>query len=272
MSIGVSNGLILAAGQSRRLRHYTHGKSKLIIRVNGTPLIFYPINVMLANNVKFFHIVANKKNYTDLMRLISKIEKADFNIVINAHPELGNGYSFLVGAKHIPSDYFYLSMGDHIYTLSVLEKLQSALTRDVDLLVGADSKPKFIDIGEATKIYAIEDKVKRIGKRLKRFTHVDIGVFIARKTLLELFNDEEIKDPVSFSDIINAAVRGGFVVKIADIRGDYWTEIDTEGDLMELLYGRRNEVLRALAKTIKADRHNVLTTRRYLEDRDFPIS
>ena len=272
MSMGISNGLILAAGQSRRLRHYTHGKSKLVIHVNGTPLIFYPINVMLANNVKSFHIVANKKNYPDLVQLTSKIGEADFNIIINAHPELGNGYSFLLGAKHIPSDFFYLSMGDHIYTVSVLEKLQSALTRDTDLLVGADSTPKFIDIVEATKIYAVEGEVRRIGKRLKRFTHVDIGVFIVKKTLLELFNDEEIKEPVSFSDIINAAVRGGFVVKIADIKGDYWTEIDTERDLMELLYGRRNEVLKALAKTVKVNRRHILTSKRYLEDGDFSIT
>ncbi|MGQ4891666.1 MAG: NTP transferase domain-containing protein [Candidatus Njordarchaeia archaeon] len=268
MSLEITNCLILAAGQSRRLSHYTHGKSKLIIHVNGSPLIFYPINVMLTKNVKSFHIVANKKNYAELIKLTTKVKEADFNVIINAHPELGNGYSFLLGAKHIPSKFFYLSMGDHIYTPSILEKLLESFSRDTDLLIGADSEPKFIDIKEATKIYAQNGDVKRIGKRLRRFTHVDIGVFIVKKSLLELFEDEEWTEPVSFSDIINAAIRGGYKVKVADIQGDYWTEIDTEKDLLELLYGRRNEVLKALSKIMTADISQLLTTNRYLENSD----
>lgn len=265
MNIDIDQAVILAAGRSKRLSPYIRTSSKLTTKIGRFPLILYPISVLAHENVKEFCLVANRKNYPELLEITNMVSNVDFNILINSHPELGNGYSFLLCRKCVSNKYFLLSMGDHIYSPSIVRKLKKAMSRDIDLLVGADSKPRYIDVKEATKIYAPNNKVQRIGKQLKRFTHIDIGVFIVKNTVFELFESEDIREPFTFSNIVRAAVRGGFNVVTVDINGDYWTEIDTKGDLDSVLWGDRKVVLETVWNMLK-ERYEHIFVIEKLED------
>ncbi len=247
----VTNGVILAAGYSRRLQKLTGGLSKLLLPIDDKPLFLYPLSSLQANNIHKFCIVANTKNYAHLTYILNAVSDVDYNLVLNPKPKLGNGYSFLLSKKCFSDEPFVLSMGDHVYHPRIVKKLLSEFSDSVDIIVGGDSKPKFVDINEATKIYTKDDNVVRIGKRLKKYTHVDIGVFVFKPTIFELIEDNHFDTGFSLSDIINMAIRAGLTVKVVDIKGDYWTEVDTPRDYEQLIKGERRVVLENVKRYVR---------------------
>ena len=260
----VKKGVILAAGLSRRLRPLTGGRSKLIYPINGIPLILYPITNLIVNGVEDICIVANKKNYKYISLIMEKIFDVNYQIVLNTKPSLGNGYSFLLSKKCVDEP-FILSMADHIYHPRIIKKLLKSFNELTDIVVGSDSSPKFVSIDEATKIYAKNGEVIRIGKRLKRFTHVDIGVFVVQPTVLDLVEDLDFSEPFGFSDIINMSVRAGLNVVVSDVNGDYWTEVDTPRDVEELLNGKRKVILDRTAAHLKLSSKRIKELSKILE-------
>ncbi len=252
MNFHVTEGIILAAGLSTRLRSYLNGNSKLTTPILGRPLITFPIMNFISVGIRRIIIVANKDNFWAIKKIINEIPSdVNIRIVVNRKPELGNGYSFLLGRKYVYSDFFVLSMGDHIYVPRVLRTLLNALSNDVDIVLGADSSPRFIEVAEATKILVFKDRVIGIGKKLGLFSHVDIGVMLIRKKLFEFLDEYKIKSPIGLSEIINLAIRRGFRVRIADVNGDFWTEVDTPSDLRQVLIGERKVVVQNLIQKLK---------------------
>ncbi|MHA1616596.1 MAG: phosphocholine cytidylyltransferase family protein [Candidatus Njordarchaeales archaeon] len=244
--------VILAAGFSTRLRDYIKEISKVLHPIMNRPLICFPLEVLMSIGIRDFKIVANSMNYFYLKSVLKSFTGAiRYELIINNKPELGNGYSALLGASYIKSRYFILSMADHIYAPSVVKKLLIATKEEFDVIVGGDSSPQFIDIKEATKIYVKGDKVVRIGKNLEEYTHVDIGLFIVKRKVLDIFDHKSLYQKLSWSDIINRLVKEGYIVRVADIRGDYWTEIDTPHDLMQILNGDRRVVVKRVLEQLE---------------------
>jgi len=242
MSSLLKEAVILAAGFGNRLSDYTGGKSKLLIPIDEIPLILYPTYTLYLAGVRKICYIVNRWNRIDIMKTLARFDGADTCFIINDKPEKGNGYSFLLCKKCVKSESFILSMADHIYHLSIIRKLARAAKNKFDIIIGGDSEPKYIEISEATKIMFDGDNVVRIGKKLKKFTHVDIGVFVIKKKILEEFKFSRIRK-LEFTDIIKHAVNNGYNVKLIDVNGAYWTEVDTINDIEEIEYGRRREVI-----------------------------
>ena len=138
-------------------------------------------------------------------------------------------------------------MADHIYPPTVPQKLLSVLSDDMDVIIAADSHPRYISIEEATKIRTSNDLVRNIGKNLVEFDCVDAGLFIMRNSILEIAEElVSFKEVIGVSDIINHAIHKGLKVRIADIRGTPWLDVDTPEDINKLLNGSASELLNML--------------------------
>lgn len=249
----IREAVILAAGLGTRLRGVSEGLPKFLVKILDKPLVTYPLRTLYLVGIKRFAIVIPKGWYNELNNIVSSLGlDIDVCIVENSSIERENGYSLLISNECVKSKYFILSMSDHLYTPDIPLTLLKfhEYTYDVDIIVGADSNPKYIDINEATKIYASNTgRVIKVGKGISRFNYVDIGVFIMSSKVYDVIQELVLEHKViKLADVVNEAVIKGLNVFIADVNGATWTEVDTPRDLNELIYGTRREVLNSLIK------------------------
>ncbi len=243
----VDEAVILAAGFGKRLRGITGSIPKYFYKIENIPLILYPLSALVKVGVKRIVIVVSESFLRRAMRILSKYIKALSDVKIlfvsNPKPEWGNGYSLLLGSENVMGEKFLVSMADHIYTYKVPLRIVEE-TYDACIIVGGDSKPRFIRVEEATKILAENGILKKIGKNLKTFTHIDVGVMIFTKEAIGIIKKSNARyEDLSVSKAISTVAESNCQVKVVDVLGEYWIDIDTPRDLIELLYGDSRPVL-----------------------------
>ncbi|MCD6105843.1 MAG: NTP transferase domain-containing protein [Thermoplasmata archaeon] len=222
--------LILAAGVGRRLAPLG---PKPVVKILDLPLIAYPLRSLFMIGVIEAVIVVNGENKPLIEAALREIENIpEVDYIVNPRPELGNGYSFLLGSQSMSGD-FLLSMSDHIYPPTMAERISSSEAPSM----GIDSDPSFIEISEATKVWVSGQRVLEVSKSLEAWDGVDVGLHHLIPVEIEM-----PRGPVELSDLLTAFARGSHLGYI-DIRGCPWTEIDTLEDVESLLSGTRRRVL-----------------------------
>ena len=241
-------GVILAAGYGSRLRSIASGP-KFLIDINGKPLIYYPLYSMAKIGVNKVYVVVNYDNLEYILKFKNNLElNIDIRVVVNEEPQRGNGYSLYTARKVVREDQFILSMSDHIYPAKVLEKViefKRIFAGDAEVVIGGDSIPRFIDVDEATKILADNEfNLINIGKDLVNYTHIDIGVFMMSRNVF-YYAAEYFRNyfEAELSKLIKWLKDRGLRVKVCDIEGVPWKDIDTPEDLYMVLMGEYREVL-----------------------------
>lgn len=244
--------LILAAGEGKRLRNIAKGP-KFKLKIENIPLIYYPILTLASIGVNKFTIVVAEKYYSIAHEVLKKLKKQyKVSILTNPYPEKGNGYTFLLAENSISEDKFFISMCDHIYSKGIPQKILEVMVKEnADIVVGADPNPKYVTIDEATKILINSyGRVLRIGKELRKYNYIDVGVFAMKKTVFSKVRQLKSRSYVSFSDIIMEALNNNCKVVIANVKHSVWTDVDTPEDLVELLKGGRHSVLNKVYREV----------------------
>jgi choline kinase len=235
--VRVRDAIILAAGLGTRIRDIMGVTAKQFIRINSIPLFLYPILCLWRNGVDFFIVVVNPIIMDDIDRYLERISgRLGFNyeIILNPYPGSGNGNSFIIGAKEYlrirGNNRVFLSVSDHIFSPNMPGKLIGCDRGDIVVL--GDDLPVFIDIGEATRIYAVNDKIISIGKGLEKYNYIDTGLFMVNNPsrITGLFREDE---PISLSSIIGDKRVDSRVVSC--MRDCLWKDIDHFIDLEILL-------------------------------------
>ena len=125
-------GLILAAGISRRFNFKNKHYKKYFLRLNKASLLAYIISAMHEAGIKSIHVVAsrilNKKRFKkrlfkQVKMLLPNVSELTIEIINNPSPERENGYSLYLGLNHVKSDHVLLSMADHVFSKNVYRKL-----------------------------------------------------------------------------------------------------------------------------------------------------
>ncbi|MHA1709793.1 MAG: phosphocholine cytidylyltransferase family protein [Candidatus Baldrarchaeia archaeon] len=250
----LSEAVILAAGMGTRLSIISNQRPKFLVKVLGWPLIFFPILMLISIGIFNINIVVPKGWKSEAEQTLRKI-KANFQIIENDEPQRDNGYSFLLSKQIVSSDKFLLTMCDHILPPSLVSTFinNSPLDSNVHVLVAGDKSPRYIDVCEATRILtAKDDNVIKIGKNLPTFDYIDIGLFIIDRKTFKVAEDLASKKYViRLSDVINELLDRNFIVKVIDITGNPWTEIDTVNDYFSAHTGKRREVIDIFLKEVE---------------------
>ncbi len=250
----IKEAVILAAGLSTRLRWISPTTPKFALRFGSCRLIEFPIRALAGLGVERFVIVSSSAFLKHVEEIVESLcsEGLEFEIVVNRHPERGNGYSFLLSSEAVTSSKFILSMCDHVYTPRLVkEAVEKFECREADVVLAGDGFPRYVNVWEATKVLADGDKMVKIGKDLEKFTHVDTGVFVVREDVFELRRElEKFEGELQLSRVIQSAIDHGYGAYVANVSAMLWTEIDTVEDLIDALRGRRLEVLKLVGREV----------------------
>jgi len=210
--IKLMKAVILAAGLGTRLG----GVPKPLVRVGGCEIILRTMK-LLSPHVSEFIIVASR--YADDIDAFLKDKGFNYKIVRHDRPEKGNGYSLLVAKNHV-EDRFILTMGDHVYSQQFIEKA----VRGEGVI--ADREPRFVDIGEATKIRVEDGRVAKIGKDLREFDCVDTGFFVLDDSIFEHAEKLRDREEIPLSEIVKLAR-----LPVTYVDGELWMDVDTKEDV-----------------------------------------
>ena len=227
-------GIILAAGDGGRLRPLTLETPKVLLNVNGRPLIHYPISALWAAGVTDVMVVVGHnavKVEKDLGELYPEI-RFQYN---ENHLE-GNALSVGVARAFVKDDSFIVCMGDHPISTQIVEKLLSHPWNGNILCV--DSKASFsAQLNDATRVL-IDDSgyIVKIGKDLETWDVIDTGVFKMTRNIFDVIKVLTGSQGmgVSISDVVRYLGTAGRPFATCDIEGQFWSDIDTLDDYVAI--------------------------------------
>jgi len=231
----IDEAVILAAGYGERF-YRDSGEYKLLVNIHGFQLIEYPVRSLVQAGIDRIVVVVNSL-YRDMLEKALERYSVDIEFVLNRYPERGNGYSLITALPYVKSKHFILSMSDHIYPPSLVKDLVRICSKPPCL--GGDSSPRYIDVAEATLINVVNGRVRDIGKKLKVYNYVDVGVHILST---ELPYSLCIADKLELSYLLKC-LASKQELRIVDLEGYPWTDIDTYRDYTEVVRGSRREVI-----------------------------
>ncbi|ASA78021.1 bifunctional L-myo-inositol-1-phosphate cytidylyltransferase/CDP-L-myo-inositol myo-inositolphosphotransferase [Thermococcus sp. 5-4] len=208
--------VILAAGLGTRMGKRPKG----LLKVARREILYRTLTLLRQNGVERFIIVTNER-YAGLYREFIEGHGLNAELVINPEPEKGNGHSLHL-VKNRVSGRFVLVMSDHVYGE---EFIREAL-RGSGLIT--DRKPRWTDVGEATKVRVRNGRVEGIGKSLDEWDAVDTGFFVLGETIFEITEalEREREGDYPVSEVVKRAK-----LEVTFLDGLPWTDVDTPSDL-----------------------------------------
>ena len=221
--------LIIAAGRGERLKPFTNGIPKPLLPLSGRPLIERIILAVREANIRDIIIV---KGY-----LGEKIESflgdgSRYNVRIeyveNRRWHLGNGVS-VYEARDLIDENFVLLMADHIFNPKILSELQRCEISDKECVLCVDTHMRYVfDFKDATKVLVNGDRIFDIGKELKYYNGVDMGIFLCSPVIFEAlekaFRDGEYSLTAAVKKLANQRLMKACCF---DDEEYYWMDIDT---------------------------------------------
>ncbi len=216
--------VILAAGRGTRICSVMGCICKQLIRIRGVELFLYPIFSLFSAGVESFIVVTNPIVYDSIDKILREHSNRlgfDYVLTLNPYRNSGNGNSLIIGLKEADDESVLVSVSDHIFSPEIV----SILSRHIgigDIVVAADPSPVLVDIVEATKIRADNDKIIRVGKDIEAYDYIDMGLFVVNKPwrVTSMFREDEY---VSLSDILNNIE---IDARVSVIRNKLWKDLD----------------------------------------------
>jgi 1L-myo-inositol 1-phosphate cytidylyltransferase len=225
----ISEAVILMAGEGSRLRDSDNSILKPIAPVLGRPLISYTLETLTCAGIKAVHFVVgyeSERMTAQVKQLIPSGLSASF--IENQDWRKQNGISLLVAAGNVGAP-FLLTMSDHLFDRAIIGHLFDSF--DPGLLnIAVDRKlGSIFDLEDAMKIRTRGDRIVGIGKNLRDYDAIDIGLFVCPPEIfgyLERAKSDSCRNDCSLADGIRL-MAGDDKVRGIDIGDAWWQDVDT---------------------------------------------
>jgi 1L-myo-inositol 1-phosphate cytidylyltransferase / CDP-L-myo-inositol myo-inositolphosphotransferase len=218
--------VVLAAGNSQRLRTVTGGGSKLLLRMGGLPLI--ERTVRTATRIGMGRIVVVVGHDAD--RIAQTAEQAGSGrvVVVRAPDwELGNGCSLAAAAAVVGEESMFLVLtGDHILDEAALRALLAA--GGPAALVDPDPDPTVL--AEGTRAVLAGGRIIAFGKS-RESGLVDCGAFCAPATLFACQVEAAAEGDYGLAGALTRLAGRVSVQAVPMPEGSYWQDVDTPADV-----------------------------------------
>jgi choline kinase len=225
----ISEAVILIAGQGSRLRGANKNLLKPFVPVLGRPLLSYTLETLSCAGISTTHFVVgyeSERVIAQAKQLVPPHISAAF--IVNRDWAKQNGISLLAAAGHVSAP-FLLTMGDHVFDDTIIECLLENFEPGL-LNIGVDRKlDSIVDLEDAMKIRTRGNQVIDIGKNLRNYDAIDIGLFVCPDEIfdyLERAKSGSHKSDCSLSDGVRL-MAGDNKVRAVDIGESWWQDVDT---------------------------------------------
>jgi 1L-myo-inositol 1-phosphate cytidylyltransferase len=228
----IRRAVILMAGSGSRLRKGDPAFLKPLTPVAGRPLISYTLEALAKAGIDTICAVVGFESArvtAEVRRLVPR--NVNLQFIENVHWQKQNGLSLLSAAEHTPGP-FLLTMSDHIFDQEIVDLLLNSANVDV-LNVAIDAKVASVfDLEDAMKVKTREDKIIGIGKHLRTYDAIDIGLFLCPEEILKYARRAQRDGDFSLADVVQLMAADG-KVRGVDIGNLWWQDIDTPAMLLE---------------------------------------
>ncbi len=229
----VTEAVILIAGQGSRLRGLDTALLKPMVPVLGRPLISYTLEGLRSVGIKTIRFVvgySGERMIAEMRPLIPSGISSSF--IENRDWKKQNGMSLLVAAGDVHEP-FLLTMGDHLFDDTIYARLLEDFEPTL-LNIAIDRKiDSIFDLDDAMKVQTRKIKITAIGKDLREYDGIDIGLFVCPIEIfdyLERARSTSSQNDCSLSDGIRLMAADG-KVRAIDIGEGWWQDVDTLGML-----------------------------------------
>jgi 1L-myo-inositol 1-phosphate cytidylyltransferase len=222
----ISEAVILMAGQGSRLRDLDKSFLKPVVSVLGRPLISYTLDALVCAGIETVHLVVGY----EMERMIAQVEQlipsgVSASFIENRHWRKQNGISLLAAADHVNGP-FLLTMSDHIFDDVIVDHLLDSFGSDF-LNIAVDRKlDSIFDLEDAMKVQTRGNRVIGIGKDLRNYDAVDIGLLVCPLEIFNYLERSKRNRDCSLADGVRL-MAGDNKVRAIDIGQGWWQDIDT---------------------------------------------
>jgi len=243
------------AGEGSRLRGSDKTLLKPFVSVGGRPLISYTLDALVHAGIKSLNFVVGYER----RRMIPQVKPLlspglNTSFIENREWQKQNGISLLAAADCVGRP-FLLTMSDHLFDDAIVHRLCASFRPD-HLNIAVDRKiDSIFDLDDAMKVQTRGDSVIAIGKDLRDYDAVDIGLFICPLEIfdyLERAKSSSGKMDCSLADGVRLMARDN-KVRAKDIGESWWQDVDTPQMLQhaerQMLAGMRSALTKAAASS-----------------------
>ncbi|RLG79199.1 MAG: hypothetical protein DRO10_00895 [Thermoprotei archaeon] len=247
MVIPLVVGAVTAAGLGTRLWKLSGGIPKAFFRIKGRPLLWYSLKALQRVGIDTVVISTVPGFSAETEEIVNELGIQGI-ILENQRNFLGNGTSLTSAIKYALSldNLVIVSVTDHFLPREAYVKVKESLQQGSIAVIAGDSSPIYVDIEESTKILRLGDGSMKIGKDLAEWQWIDMGLFgFSSESLNSVKTCEKENYTISsMLQCMSTQVR----INIASLPSSPWSDIDTIEDYIDLLYGKRREVLEAVLR------------------------
>ena len=226
---GVSQTVILAAGNGSRLASESSGVPKPLMTVGGVPLLAHALSHARGSGCAEAIIVVGHEREQVAAAARAMSSGLSLRFVETPDPSAPNGVS-LMAAAPLAAPRFFLQMVDHLFEDIALPKLtRHALAGEEGAVVLVDRAPRGIDLDDATKVRLAGDRVVAIGKGIEPWDCIDAGCFLLTRAIFTALGHVPAAEPKTVSSGMQQLAARGLLGAL-DLEGLDWVDVDTPAD------------------------------------------
>jgi 1L-myo-inositol 1-phosphate cytidylyltransferase len=226
MSKTISEAVILMAGSGSRLRGADETFLKPLVPILGRPLISYTLDALAGAGIRKVNAVVGFESER-LSAAVARLIPAgiEISMIENLEWRKGNGIS-LLAAKHYVTGPFLLTMSDHLFDDATVDLLiESADLNQLNLAVDRKLDSIF-DLDDAMKVQTRGDHVAAIGKNLRAYDAIDVGLFVCPLEIFEYIESAKQGGDCGLADGIRLMAADN-KVRAINIGEAWWQDVDT---------------------------------------------
>ncbi|MGC2353429.1 MAG: NTP transferase domain-containing protein [Candidatus Udaeobacter sp.] len=226
---GISEAVILMAGEGSRLRGSDDTFLKPFVQLLGRPLISYVLDALIRAGIKTVNFVVGYESGRMIEQARQLIPAGlSVSFIENRDWQKQNGISLLSAADCV-SKPFFLTMSDHLFDGALVGCLLDSFEPGF-LSIAVDRKlDSIFDLEDAMKVQTRGATITNIGKNLRQYDAIDTGLFVCPVQIfdyLERAKSGSRQSDCSLADGVRL-MAGDKKVRAVDIGNAWWQDVDT---------------------------------------------
>lgn len=226
-------GIILAGGSGTRLRPLTKVTSKQLLPIYNKPMIYYPLQTLIAAGIKEILIIVAPDHAGDFLKLLGSGQEfgCKFSYEIQDKPE-GLAQAFLIGANFIGKDNVTLILGDNVYEDNFTDAISSFQSGGRVFAKEVSDPERFgvVEFDENKKAISIVEKPEQ-----PKSSYAVTGLYIYDNTVVEKVKNlaPSPRGELEITDLNNLYLQEG-TLDVAFVEGK-WLDTGTFESLFEAI-------------------------------------